>query len=180
LSSGRIFLDTFKSLGTFTLGLIVALAGANSLSDLLLKFFSNTLTLMELKTIVFAVISFLLLVPYVYLFWDSTFAAKRVIFMGIGSEISEKHNVYMFENEMFKLLGRGKSKEFPVDYFSQAVFQLGSIAFFWWLQVEFEKAVSGPNVIVLPWFSCFSVIIVLLLILDVLIPWQKRHLQGYM
>ncbi|MBL8099034.1 MAG: hypothetical protein JNK81_07615 [Anaerolineales bacterium] len=180
LPTGKLLLDTIKGFGTFVLGLILTIVGANSLSDFFLKLLENDLTQTGLKVFIFSTTTLLLGIPYIYLFLDSTFATKRLIFLGVGSEISEKHNVYVFENELYKLLGRGKSKEFPIDYSFQGVFQIGFILFFFYLQKEFEKIAAGPNVIVLPCFSCIGLIFIVFLIFDVIIPWQRRASQKYM
>lgn len=180
LSSGKIFFEYIKYLGTFILGLLLAIVGANTLGELTIKLLSNSIPKTTLMLFAPFIANLIVVIPYVYLFLESTFAAKRVIFMGIGTEISDKHNVYVFENEVFKLLGRSKAKEFPIDYFLQSVFNVSFIALFWWMQNEFEKAVSGPNVIVLPYFSCISILFSLFLVFDVLVPFQKRYTQNYM
>lgn len=181
LSSGKIFFDSLKFVATFIFGLFLAFAGANSLNEFLQRIISGTLPPTVITLFAYTVIMLIVVAPYIYLFWDSTFATKRAIFMGIGSEISKAHNIYVLENDLFKLLGRGKPKELPIDYLFQALFFLSGITFFWWLQTQLNKAISTiPNTIVLPCFSAISIIMCILLISDILVPWYKRYREGYM
>ncbi len=181
LSTGKIFLDSLKFTTTFMFGLFLAFAGANSLNEFLQKLISNSLPPIVVTLFAFTLIMLIVVAPYIYLFWDSTFAAKRAIFMGIGSEISQSHNIYVLENNLFDLLGRGKPKEVPIDYIFQSLFFLSGIIFFWWTQTQFEKAFSAtPNTIILPCFSGISVLLFFPFFTDVLLPWYKRYTQGYM
>lgn len=181
LSSGRIFFDSLKAMSTFFFGLFLLAVGARSLGDLILGLFSNSLPSVNLALIVLVITILVFTMVYMYFFWDAAFAAKRVIFMGVGLEISEKHNIYVFENEVFKLLGRGKPREIPIDYLSQFVFQASVIFFLLWFQSQIDKFVSTiPNSISLPCFSASGIIMCLVLLGDVLLPWYKRFRQGYM
>jgi hypothetical protein len=181
LSSGKIFLDTLKYLGTIILGVFLTAIGASSINDFLIRIFSNSLTPETLILMAFSIAIFIVFAPYFYLFWDITFTVKRAIFMGIGSEISEKHNIYVLENSVFKLLGRGKSKEFPADYLLQALYLTLIIIFLWYAHFEIGKALqSDPNIIVLNCVGWFSLPFLFILITDIIIPWVKRYSQGNM
>ncbi len=183
LSSGKIVLNTLKVIFTFIVGLLIAIFGASSLSDLLAKILLLDLSVSP-EIVKFAVSSITLLLTvlfYAYFFFDATFAAKRSIFLGIGTELSSNHNIYKFENDIFRLVGRGKSKELPVDFLTRFILFASFIAFLFWIQSQFNSTVgNAPNTIILPCFSILGIMMLFSLITDILIPWRKRYLKENM
>jgi hypothetical protein len=180
LSSGGNLIDILNKVGGSAIVLFLAVMGVNNNVELIRLLLSGNLSAEQIAQIILGLLFIGLIVFYFYLFSDSAFSAKRLIFTGTGSDISEKHNIYVFENEVFKILGRGKPKEFPIDYFGQSIFQISAVGFLFWMQGLLNRVTATvPNSINLPCFSCIGIIIAILFVGDVVSPLLKRYAQGY-
>ena len=172
----NIFLEVFRYFIVTLIGLSVAVWSATSLYDLLIKIlFSQVFPqgiVVLVKFIVLTIIAF----PFVLTFLNFAFTTKRAIFLNIKK--TDSNSVYGLENYLFKLLNRGKSREFPVDFLVLAIFYWIIIGFLWLFHLGISQLPHASNAIVLDCTWCLLVPYIVMFFSDVIAPWWRREMVG--
>ena len=118
LSSWGIVADFTKLIVNTFVGVIISRYGAEILSFSIAKALSaaqiQPATPVDIRIVVGNIAFFVLLALYSTIFIDPSFRMKREIFLGLTNK--DERNIYTAENNLFDLLKRGKTKEFPLDY----------------------------------------------------------------
>lgn len=183
LSIGKLFLDYLKYFSLAISALILASAGASSISELIIKYFfkgeTTTIeTFLILLTLGFGAV---LIFPLLGLVFIKGFTAKRAIFLNIQVAGADQKNIYILENDLFDLIKRHKKKEVPVDYSVKTfLFLLYAVVLFF---VGFDEsaALEFPARFVMMFFFLGITVspAALGFYFDVFRPWQRRYTQKY-
>jgi hypothetical protein len=179
LSSAKIFGDFAVTLRNLFVAIVLSALGVNSLASLVVNLLRTpqiNIYLASGRYVLAQIVAFFIpMVLYSVIFIDPAFTAKRDIFL--GSSVPEENSVYKLENNLFDLLGRGKSIELPLDFAGLTLSLSLMLAFLYAANVAINKLAqsnTSQNVIICNIFPIFILIVIVGLVIGVIIPVYKR------
>lgn len=180
LSFGRLPSKLLNYFFFSVLGLVTVAWGASNLYDLAFKLLSASPPALPVILIGKFIVFTILLIPIVLVFTEAAFFVKREIFLNINANKTYQESIYKLENSLFILLGRGKSREFPIDYSTLSFYFLMIIGYIWLFHLAISKLPRAANVIICDYTWCLLLPYIFILFIEVVLPWSKRVRDGEM
>lgn len=180
VGTGKLLRETINFLLLVTLNFLLAVWGANSYSEFIVKIFTSTPpadTLIMLGK-VFVFIMFML--PFSLAFIDAAFSVKRAIFSNINAHKDHSKSIYELESILFEFLASGKSKEFPVDLGVIAFFYTVLILIIWLFHLFITESAKYTNTRICDISWCLLLPFLAMFLSEVITPWIRRARNGEM